>query len=349
VENCGFGDDTCILRLARAWWGMQRIGDIPLMRRLVKQAKANVITPATQRLLDAAVTIRQDPESADAAFMARQLVQCTLPHANPGNVPAWTRHNGNLTLAIKAGSDIEGKSFGYPYGTIPRLLLFWMNTEAVKTKSRRLELGHNLSNFMRALDLDPSRGGVRSDARRLKNQMERLFRSTISFQVSTEEPHRHGMSWLDMQVAPEGEFWWDPKRPEQGVLWGSWIELGERFFQAITASPVPVDTRALRALKRSPLALDLYALASYKAFTANKAGPQFIPWEGLLHQLGADYNDKRIDNFKGKVKTTLRKVAAVFPEGLKHEWSRNGLTFLPGTRLAVAAAPKRLEGEQRNG
>ncbi len=37
--------------------------------------------------------------------------------------------------------------------------------------------------------------------------------------------------------------WWDEKRPEQGSLWGSWIELGEKFFKAITAFSVPVDMR----------------------------------------------------------------------------------------------------------
>jgi hypothetical protein len=62
-----------------------------------------------------------------------------------------------------------------------------------------------------------------------------------------------------MQIATRGEFWWSPRDPTQGALWGSWIELGERFFEAITAAPVPLDMRALKALKRSPLALDLYA------------------------------------------------------------------------------------------
>jgi hypothetical protein len=39
----------------------------------------------------------------------------------------------------------------------------------------------------------------------------------------------------------------------------------------------------------------------------------------------------------------MRKVAAVFPGGLKLNWNRSGLTFLPGTKLAVAAAPKKIE------
>ena len=187
---------------------MDSAGDIlaqsPKLRKLRKLAVP--LTRAQEKLLDTATEIRLDPGKFETAFMARELVQCTLPHANPGNVPVWKRRNGNFTLGIVPGVNIEtGKSYGYPYGTIPRLLLFWMNTEAVKTKSRRLELGHNLSDFIRAVGPDPNTGGgVRSDARRLRNQMERLFRTIISFQVDIEEPHRHGKSWLDMQVAPEG-------------------------------------------------------------------------------------------------------------------------------------------------
>jgi hypothetical protein len=50
--------------------------------------------------------------------------------------------------------------------------------------NRRLELGSTLASFMRELDLDPGRGGVRSDAHRLREQIQRLFRSTISFEQS---------------------------------------------------------------------------------------------------------------------------------------------------------------------
>jgi len=324
---------------------MKRIGDIPEIKKLAKVGKA--ITPHGNKLLDAITAIRLDPDKADAAYMARQLVQCTLPHRNPGNdKPAWTRTNGGLTLSIKPGSDEVGKTFGYPYGSIPRLLLFWMTTEAVKTKSRRLELGHNLSDFMLAVGLNPnngSSGAKRSDARRLREQMRRLFKATIGFHESVREEHRHGERWLDMQIAPIGEFWWDPKQPQQSVLWGSWIELGEKFFQAITAYPIPVDTRALKALKRSPLALDVYALAVYKAFMANKhKAPQFIPWDGLLEQLGANYDPERIDKFKTELRPKLIRVAECFPERLKYEWQRDGLTFLPGTKLPISPSAKKL-------
>ena len=115
------------------------------------------LTPQHEKLLDASEAIRLEPDKIEAVFMARQLVQATLPHSNPkDDLPEWTRRNGNLTLSIIPGRKTDLKtgermSVGYPYGIIPRLLLFWMTTEAVRTKNPRLELGNNLSDFMKQL------------------------------------------------------------------------------------------------------------------------------------------------------------------------------------------------------
>jgi hypothetical protein len=317
---------------------MERVGDIlansPKLKRVLK--KARPLTAPEEKFIEAATLIRMNPGDTEAAFMARELVQCTLPHSNPGSkVLAWKRTNGNLTLSIKPGSDADGNSFGYPYGVIPRLLLFWITTEAVQTKSRRLQLGHHLSTFMRELGLDPNTGGGRrSDARRLQEQMRRLFRATISFTVTVEEPHRTGEGWLDMQVAPEGFLWWDTKRPEQGALWGSWVELGEKFFKAITAWPVPVDMRVLRAIKKSPLALDLYAWVTWRVFRL--ARPAFIPWDGLMKQMGGEYKETR--NFVSKAKAAFRKIQAAYP-GLKLNYAKGGMILHPSL-TAIAPAPK---------
>ncbi len=213
---------------------------------------------------------------------------------------------------------------------LPRLVLFWITAAAVQTKSRHLELGDSLSSFMRELDLIPasSGGGKRSDAKRLRGQMERLFRCRISFdQATTDESGAEGNSWLDMQVAPKGELWWDTKQPDQAALWGSWIELGEEFFKAITAAPIPADMRALRALKRSPLALDLYVWATYRVFQVNrKGGSQFISWAQLKPQMGAEY--KSVDEFARKAKAAFRKIRAVYP-GLRLDYAKGGLVLRP--------------------
>lgn len=291
------------------------------------------ITHQQLKLLDVAEVIHLDPDKTEAAFMARQLVQATLPHSDPGQVPVWGRSNGRLTLTIKPDWEFDPKTgssrcVGIPYGTVPRLLLFWITTEAVKTKSRKLELGSSLSAFMRELGLTPT-GGRWGSIPRLREQMNRLFRAKISFDVAQEASNGgHGNAWLDMQVAPKGELWWNHRAPNQDTLWQSWIELGEHFFEAIVAAPVPVDMRALRALKKSPLALDLYAWMNYRTFTLERRGKaQFIPWRSLMQQLGADYSDP--SDFRKKVKAAIRKVQAVSP-GLKIEFVDGGLNLHPG-------------------
>jgi hypothetical protein len=177
-------------------------------------------------------------------------------------------------LAIKPGINIRtGKSYGYPYGTIPRLLLFWITTEAIRLRSRRLELGHSLNGFMADLGLNPETGGgKRGDAKRLRDQMERLFRSRFSLECYEVQDDQANNGWIDMQVAPKGQMWWSEKQPDQGALWGSWIELGEDFYGAITAAPVPVpvDMRALRALNHPNI-------ATTKLYDRRKSRPEDSP------------------------------------------------------------------------
>jgi hypothetical protein len=223
---------------------------------------------------------------------------------------------------------------------MPRLLLFWMTTEAVKTRSPRLELGRSLASFMKQLGLNPdngSAGAKRSDARRLREQMERLFKATISFEQTQQRPGRIGEGWIDMKVAPEGILWWDAQSPEQGALWGSWIELSKQFFEAITAAPVPADMRAINALKRSPLALDFYTWATYTAFQTQKTEQsRFVSWELLHEQMGAEYSS--LKNFSQKARLALRKVKAVYRD-LGLEFEPGGVKVLP-CNPAVTIKPR---------
>ena len=118
---------------------------------------------------------------------------------------------------------------------------------------------------MREVGLNPrTGGGKRGDAKRLQEQMMRLFRALISFE-DTRETH---IRYLDMQVAPKAELWWDASRTQQDNLWDSWIELGESFYEAVITSSVPVDLRALpgaetvAASPRSLFLADVHDLCS---------------------------------------------------------------------------------------
>ena len=90
---------------------------------------------------------------------------------------------------------------GLPFGNLPRLLLAWVSTEAVRTQSRELFLGASLSGFMRKLDLAPIGGGIRGERTRIRNQMKRLFNAHIQLvyedraglgqrQCTAGQPHR---------------------------------------------------------------------------------------------------------------------------------------------------------------
>ena len=294
------------------------------------------LTPREHAILTAVEAVYFDPEPGhkDRAFSARQLVQATLPHQNPrGHPPEWYRTNGAFTLSIRPGYKTDPKTgerhcIGYPYGVIPRLLLFWMTTEVIRTRQRRLVLGDTLSDFLREVGLDPyTGGGKRGDAKRLREQVERLFSATLSFEYSTEAQR----SWRHMSVASKGQLWWDPPRSDRGDLLGSWIELGEDFYQALLEAPVPVDMRTLRALKQSPLALDLYTWLAYRSFTVTKKGkPAFLSWKQLQRQMGAHYHDTK--NFKRRIQKTLCTIQTIYPQ-LKIEYVYGGLRLSPGPLL----------------
>ena len=310
------------------------VGQIPLLKEMTREVAA--MAPTKERFLDAAVDIRQEPDDYELAYMARELVQCTLPHSNPGDIPVWTRTNGNIRLVIVRTTydSKKQKLVGFPYGSTPRLLLFWMTTEAVQTGKRRLELGDSYAGFLRDIGLDPSTGGgKRSDAARVKEQTRRLFGAAIGIQKSESVNGLEHEQVGKMLVSSKSELWWDPKSPEQLAMWGSWVELGEDFYKTITTAPVPADMRALRVLKRSPLALDLYVWATYKALTARRKGkPLYVPWQGLMKQFGADYGDPK--DFRKKAIAKLKMIQAVYP-GLKLADASGGLQILPTSTPAI--------------
>ena len=109
---------------------------------------------------------------ADLGFMARMLVLCSLPRTNPGNRLQYKRVNGPYTLAMTAG--VNNK---LPFDNFPRLILAWVSTEAVRTRSRVLILGPSLAKFMRELGIYSSGGG--NVHTKLRNQMRRLFNAHV--------------------------------------------------------------------------------------------------------------------------------------------------------------------------
>ncbi len=255
----------------------------------------------------------------DRGFMGRTMALCSLPRTNPGNRLQYKRANGPYSLIMTA----VGKT-KLPYGSLPRLLIAWICTEAVKTQSRELVLGRSLSEFMRALGLEPI-GGVRT---RLRNQMKRLF----SAHVSLVYEDKRDMVIAGSQVADRAELWWNPRRSDERVLWESKIYLGEAFFQEIIRHPVPLDMNTLKALKRCSLGLDLYLWITYRTFALR--APLRLTWRHLYRQFGTDStkaSDKQtVKFFRRRVLRELKKIKIAWP-GLNYATAPGVLILYPST------------------
>ena len=275
-------------------------------KALTKQGKHHY---TSYQQIDQLASIGEDP-NADMGFMARLLTLCSLPRTDPGARLQYKRQNGPYKLIMIAGGDNR-----LPFGNLPRLLLAWVSTEAVRTRSRDLILGTSLLSFMRQLGMNSNSGGTRGDRTRLRNQIDRLFNAHV--QLIYETPgHKITAS---SAVADRTELWWDYRKPEQDTLWESKIHLGEAFFNEIVAHPIPLDMRILKAMRRSSLGLDLYMWLTFKTFKLYNTGakPERLTWERLYIQFGAapeKAEDKiTVRNFRNDVLRELKKLKLAWP------------------------------------
>ena len=264
--------------------------------------------------------VRACEEEPDLGFMVRLMALCSLPRTNPGPRHQYKRVNGPYKLVVIAGADNK-----LPFGNLPRLLLAWVCTEAVRTQSRELVLGDSLSEFMRKLGIYSTSGEKYT---RLRNQMKRFFGCSVT--LIYEKPG--GFARVSSYVADKHEFWWNERKPDERSLWKSRIELGEKFFQEIIAHPVPLDMNTLKALKRSSLGLDLYLWLNYRTFTLKL--PLRLSWTSLYRQFGADPakedNKRIVDAFRTDCLRELKKIKTSWP-GLNYSTAKGVLILSPST------------------
>ena len=289
---------------------------VPALRDASPQARHHfTVADQVDRLVRARET---DP---DRGFMGRTMALCSLPRSNPGNRHQYKRVNGPFTLVMSTGG-----LYKLPFGNLPRLILAWVSTEAVKTQSRELVLGKSLADFMRELGIYSSSGGKYT---RLRNQMNRLFNAHVRLIYKDEQ----GEASVSSSVADRTEFWWNERKPDEPSLWESKIELGEKFFNEIINHPVPLDMNTLKALKRSSLGLDLYLWLVYRTFPLR--APQPITWRQVYRQFGVDPakadNRRTVDDFR---KDCLRELTKI-----KTAWSGLNYTTAPGVLILHPSRP----------
>jgi len=285
-----------------------------------------------------------DEEGQRLVFTPRLFAQLALPYKDPGDVAQWIRQNGGLKLTMSPGRVVDPRTGtttpGYPYGVVPRLLVIWMATEAVKTQSRELLLGPSLTSFLGQLGLKRG-GGPTGPSTRVRNQITRLFGSSMLVEETQIASLTQLGKWAmdTFKVARRAELWWSADQPFDSLC-ESTVVLSEEFFEAIIGGAVPLDENALaelRSLTRSPMALDIYAWLAHRLRYVKK--PSTVPWKALADQFGGDYGRTRA--FKAQFLKDLAHVLVIYPMA-KVEPVKGGLLLrrspapvLPGHPILV--------------
>jgi hypothetical protein len=296
-------------------------------------SQARTLSPSDARFLEQALAIQDvDPRDAQSlGYTARILTIATLPHrAQPGD--HYERTNGGYRLIVQA---MPGA--GLPFGSYPRLLLSWLSTEIVRTRQRELELGSSMAQFLKSLGLHTSGGSGRAAAAGKPHSagtIIRMRRQIVSLFGSRFILHNIRRNHEGVELLPIGdgvELWWNAEA-DPSPIFPSVIRVSEPFFEHVLRGPVPVDMRALRAIKRSPLALDMYTWLTHRNFVMRNGGRAAtkIAWSALQVQFGADYplDSRGRADFKKAFYLAYRRVKAVYPAAQLRE-DGDALVLMP--------------------
>lgn len=297
-----------------------------------------LLGPRHRAMLDDWMAIeREDAVSAGAlGYMARILAQATLPHMDPKLPPGtmYSRSTGRATLNIVATT----RKYGIPYGSIPRVLLAWICTEAVRTQNKQLDLGRSQAEFLKRIGLH-SNG---SDIARFRKQAMSLFRSVISIEYDDDDLSENS---LRLPISTSEKVFWH-NNPDVQSLWVSSLNLTDEFFQEVTARPVPMDLRVYHSISKSPLAMDIYTWLTYRMYVLRHSGKPSvrIPWLGLKGQIGSNYADTAagVRSFRYYFLKRLEEVLVFYPEARGHiTVTPDNMVLTPAPLHIMAKLPTR--------
>lgn len=257
-----------------------------------------------QKLLNTAAEIATNqPTSNDMAFTHSILCQVGLPRTKTDG-REFMRKSGDAWLSVQAGWLDEGNGpveQPLPYGAMPRLALAWLSSYAVRKKTREIPIGRSASEFLRLMGMDAQ--GNRHKT--LRQQMHALAacRLQLGFKGRT----------FNGQPVEQFDAWFKNSDEGQLTLWPGIMLLSEGYYKGLIESAVPLDNRALHALKGSALALDVYTWLAHRLHRIN-GRPVRLFWANLREQFAQEYVGKEPDkDFKKNFLPALKDVLAVYP------------------------------------
>lgn len=270
------------------------------------------LTPTELKLVTVGAEIMQDPPDR-ADFLHSVMCQVGLPRSRTDS-RTFERHNGHMSILLEAGRLFDGRDFveqPLPYGTAPRLVLVHVSSEAIRTQRRSVEIGDSMRQFLTTLGM-PTTGGARGGYTALRRQMEALAACRLTLGM-----HAHGrVVTIDAKPIKRFEAWLQHDG-SQRTLWPGVLELSEDFYNTLSEHAVPLDYRALAALKHSSLALDVYTWLAHRLWRIKDESGAKLSWENLRTQFGDEYRDPK--NFKREFLKALQQVSVVYPQARVRE------------------------------
>jgi len=293
-------------------FGFKSVGE--LVARVAPKRPSRI----QQRLIESSVAIEED-DPRSLAFQHSVFCQTGMPYRDPGAaVREWERRQGMASLLIEAGraqhpETGEWLKLGLPFGPKPRLILAYLNAQALRTGSPVIEVEDSLTAFVKRIGL-ASKG---RNVRLIKDQLSRLSAATIRLGIANGERslnvNAHIVSAFDL---------WLAKDDRQRVLWPSTVQLSLDYFESLQRHAVPLDERAVAALSHSAMGLDIYAWLAQRLHRVDPRKPQFISWKAIKDQFGWHY--KEMFKFRQVFRQTLDMVLTQY-RGARIELNAKGL------------------------
>lgn len=280
-------------------------------------------TPSTKReeaLVEASATVMgESPVGNDFAFIHSVMCQVGLPRSKVDG-DRFMRQSGAAWLNVQAGYLDEGRGpvlQPVPYGAMPRLALAWVSTYAKRHGTREIPIGDSAAAFLRNMGIGGDDGRRYTTLRKQMNAMA-ACRLQLGYKGRT----------YNGQPVEQFDAWVSNRESAQKALWPGVMVLSENYFSELVENAVPLDNRALNALKGSALALDVYTWLAHRLHRI-EGRPVILYWTNLREQFGQEYQGKNAHkDFRTQFLIALRGVLAVYPQA-KVKQVTGGLMLLP--------------------
>ena len=268
--------------------------------------------------LDLFERVRQVAEAEPSpSFLHSALCAMSLPVRRPvDDHKPIIRQDGQYTLVITPKAIVEpegGQSvlrvLGVPYGSLPRLILIHIMSEAVRTKSRQVHLGETLTDWMRRMGFRTASYGPRGSATLVRQQLDRLL--ACEWMIRWDSDKTDGPSEFAMKELKLANEWVGTN--SNGGAFTREIVLTEGFHEHLAKHAVPLNENAIRQIRDSATALDLYTWLAYRLPRINATKPVSMSWQQLASHFGNEPTNIR--KFRQTVRDAWEhQVSAVYPE-----------------------------------